>query len=185
MKVKEFWRKTVHMAFGLLITLLIWSVPRQTAIMVLGAGLLVGLWLIDLVMRGYNIPVISDLVDHLERPDAYPGMGAFFFVFSSLVTLILFPSEITAIGVLVLSVLDGMATLLGLKYGKTRIIHNKTMEGTGGAIFITFVILLFLMNPVQSAVIACIAGIVELASPIDDNLLIPPVIAVLLTLIPL
>lgn len=182
--MNEFWRKTVHMVFGLLITLLIWTVPKETALMVLGAGLLGGLWFIDLVMRGFRVPIISDLVDHLERPDAYPGMGAFFFVFSSLVTLILFPSDITAIGVLVLSVLDGMATLLGLRFGKTRIINHKSVEGSGGAIFCTFLVLLFLMNPVQSAVIAFVAGIVELVSPVDDNLLIPPVVAVLLIIIP-
>ena len=172
------------MVFGLLITLLIWIVPKETALMILGVGLLGGLWFIDLVMRGFHVPVISDLVNHLERPDAYPGMGAFFFVFSSLVTLILFPSDVTAIGVLVLSVLDGMATLIGLRYGKTRIINHKSLEGSGGAVFITFLVLLFLMNPVQSAVIAIIAGFFELVSPIDDNLLIPPVIGVLLTIIP-
>lgn len=182
--MNEVWRKTVHMVFGLLITLLIWIVPRDFSLMILGAGLLGGLWFIDLEMRGIHVPIISSLIEHLERPGVFPGKGAFFFVFSSLVTLILFPSEITAIGVLVLSVLDGMATLFGLRYGRIRIINHKSIEGSLGAVLITFLILLVIMNPVQAAIISIVAGVVELGSPVDDNLLIPLVVAVLLTVIP-
>ncbi|MFH0968273.1 MAG: hypothetical protein V1862_11390 [Methanobacteriota archaeon] len=182
--MNEFWRKTVHLVFGLLIALLIWSIPKEIALMVLGAGLLGGLWFIDLSMRDIQVPVISHILLYLERDDVFPGKGAFFFVFASLVTLILFPSEIAAISVLVLSVLDGLATLIGLRYGRIRIINHKSIEGSGGAIIITFLVLIFIINPVQAAIISVVAGIVELASPIDDNLIIPPVVAVLMTFIP-
>ncbi|PKL59886.1 MAG: hypothetical protein CVV33_05535 [Methanomicrobiales archaeon HGW-Methanomicrobiales-4] len=182
--MNEFWRKTVHLGFGLLIAFLIWSVPKNISLTILGAGLLGGLWFIDLAMRGIQVPVISHLLLHLERDGVFPGKGAFFFVFSSLVTLILFPSEITAISVLVLAVLDGVATLIGLRYGRIRIINHKSIEGSGGAVIITFMALAFFMNPVQAAAISVVAGIVELASPIDDNLVIPPVVALLMTFIP-
>ena len=182
--MNELLRKTVHLIFGLLITLLIWIVPKEEALMILGAGLLVGLGFIDLTMRGIQVPVISHLLHYLERDGVFPGKGAFFFVFSSLVTLILFSSPTAAVGVLVLSVLDGMATLIGLRYGRIRIINHKSIEGSGGAVLITFCVLVFIMNPVQAIVISVVAGIVELASPVDDNLLIPLVVAVLLTYIP-
>ncbi len=182
--MNEFWRKTVHMVFGLLIALLIWIFPRDTALMVLGAGLLGGLWFIDLIMRGFRLPVISSLVDSLERPGVFPGKGAFYFVFSSLVTLILFPPAITAVGVLVLAVLDGLATIFGLRYGRIRIINHKSIEGSGGAVLITFLVLLLFLSPAQALVVALVAGIVELGSPVDDNLLIPLVVAILLTVIP-
>jgi len=182
--MNEFWRKTVHLVFGLLISLLIWSVPRDITIILLGAGLLGGLWFIDLAMRGIQVPLISHLLLHLERDGVFPGKGAFFFVFSSLVTVILFPSYIAAISVLVLSVLDGTATLIGLRYGRIRIINHKSIEGSGGAILVTFLVLLCVMNPIQALIISLIAGIVELASPVDDNLVIPLVVALLMTYIP-
>ncbi|MDD1730057.1 MAG: hypothetical protein LUQ50_13430 [Methanospirillum sp.] len=178
--MNEFWRKTVHMVFGLLITLLIWYAPRETTLMLLGAGLLGGLWFIDLAIRNIQVPVISQLLFHLERPGVFPGKGAFFFVFSALVTLILFPSQIAAQGIFILSVLDGMATIFGLRYGRIRIINHKSIEGTGGAILVTFACLLFIMNPVHAAILSIVAGLVELASPIDDNLLIPLVVDLLL-----
>lgn len=182
--MNEFWRKTVHLVFGLLIALLIWLVPREQVLLILGAGLLAGLWIIDLTIRGIRIPVISHLLLHLERDGVFPGKGAFFFVFSSLVTLMFFPSPVTAGAVLVLSVLDGTATLIGLRYGRIRLINHKSIEGSLGAVLITVFVLIWFMNPVQAVVISVIAGIVELASPVDDNLVIPPVVAVLMTLIP-
>lgn len=182
--MNEFWRKVFHLVFGLLISLFIWLVPKEQSLIILSAGLLGGLCIIDLTMHNIEIPGISHLLFHLERPGVIPGKGAFFFVFSTLITLILFPSFVAAQSVLVLAVLDGMATIFGLKYGRIRIINHKSIEGTGGAILVTWLVLLMIMNPVQAAVIAIISGIVELVSPIDDNLLIPVVVAVLITFIP-
>jgi dolichol kinase len=180
----EFWRKTVHLIFGLLITFFILTFPKDMVIMLLAAGLLGGLWFIDLAMRGINVPVISHLLYYLERDGVFPGKGAFFFVFSAFIITILFSSEIAATGVLVLAVLDGFATLIGLRYGRIRIINHKSIEGTAGAIIITIGVLFFFLSPIQAIVIAFIAGLVELASPVDDNLLIPLVVAILLAFIP-
>lgn len=182
--MNEFWRKTFHVIFGLGIAAGIWYGPTELVLPILAAGLLVGLGLIDLVMRGGSIPIISHLLTHLERPGVFPGKGAFYFVFSAFVTLIFFPASVTALSVLVLAVLDGMVTILGLRYGRIRIINHKSIEGTGGAILVTFGILLMLVSPLNAVIIAVVAGIIELVSPIDDNLLIPPVVALLVTIMP-
>ncbi|HWQ67396.1 MAG TPA: hypothetical protein VN372_11045 [Methanospirillum sp.] len=181
--MSEFLRKVVHMVFGLLITLLIWQIPKVISLMIIGVGLLVGLVFIDLAMRGFQIPIITHLINGLERPGVFPGKGAFFFGISALVTLILFPAPVAAIGVFTLSVLDGIATIIGLRYGRIRIINHKSIEGTCGAIAVTFVMLLLLMNPIQAGIVAIVAGIVELASPVDDNLIIPIAVATIVTYI--
>jgi dolichol kinase len=95
-----------------------------------------------------------------------------------------FPSQTAATAVLVLSVLDGFATIIGLRYGRIRIINRKSVEGSIGAVLITILVLVFLMPPVQAVIVAVVAGIIELGSPIDDNLVIPVVVASLLTVIP-
>jgi phytol kinase len=182
--MNEFWRKTVHMVFGLLITLLIYIVPKESTLLILGVGLLVGLWFIDLEMRKIRVPLIHQLLFHLERPGVFPGKGAFYFVFTALVTLIIFPSSVAAQGILILSVLDGMATLLGLRYGSIRIMNHKSIEGSFGAILVTFIVLLFFVDPVKAAVLSVVAGIVELGSPIDDNLLLPLVVDLLVVMVP-
>jgi len=183
--MNEYWRKTFHMVFGLLISLLIWLVPKEYALIILGFGLLVGLWFIDLAMRDIQVPVIRELLFHLERPGVFPGKGAVYFVLSALVTLILFPSVVAAQGILILSVLDGMATILGLRYGRIRIINHKSIEGSCGAILVTFVVLLFIMNPIHAAILSVVAGVVELGSPIDDNLLLPLVADLLIIVLAL
>jgi len=182
--MNEFWRKTVHMVFGLLITLLIYIVPKESTLLILGVGLLVGLWFIDLEMRKIRVPLIHQLLFHLERPGVFPGKGAFYFVFTALVTLIIFPSSVAAQGILILSVLDGMATILGLRYGRIRIMNHKSIEGSFGAILVTFIVLLFFVDPVKAAVLSVVAGIVELGSPIDDNLLLPLVVDLLVVMVP-
>jgi len=83
-----------------------------------------------------------------------------------------------------LAVLDGVATIAGTRFGRTRIYNGKSAEGTGTGIFITFLVLLLFISIHGALIVAVIAGIIELISPIDDNLVIPVSICLILTVIP-
>ena len=87
---------------------------------------------------------------------------------------------------LVLSFLDGVSTIVGINFGKTRIYKHKSLEGSLSGIICGFLALyLFLPIPtVTAAVTAVIAGITELISPVDDNLTIPIAVCIALTLLP-
>jgi dolichol kinase len=95
---------------------------------------------------------------------------------------VIFEKEVVVPAIVALSLLDGVATIVGYHYGKHPIVNGKTAEGTGSGIFLTFLALLPLLPPVQAAVSAVVAGLVELFSPVDDNLTIPVFVCIALTL---
>jgi dolichol kinase len=181
--MNEYLRKTSHLLFGLLVAGVILIFPTYQAAMIIGFSLYGGLILIDLCMKGYKIPLISMIIHHMEREGEFPGKGAFFFVFSALVTLMFFPPVVAAVSVAVLAVLDGFSTIFGIRFGKHRIWKKKTLEGFLGGVIITAALLLFISPPVYAILISLVAGFVELLSPVDDNLIIPWVVAMLITLL--
>jgi dolichol kinase len=182
--MRETLRKLVHLLFGLGIAGLVIVIPRSLMIDLLAISIFCGLVLSELISRGYGIPFISRFVKFLDREDALPGRGALYFAISSLVCLILFPVAVVIPAIIALAILDGVATIAGRRFGKTRIWNGKTLEGTVMAMAVTFVCLLPFLPPPGAGVATVVAGVVELVSPIDDNLTIPVSVCVVLTLIP-
>jgi len=111
--------------------------------------------------------------------------GASWVIIGAAVTLFIF-NEITAIiGLLVLSIADSLAAIVGIKFGKTQL-FSKSLEGSM-AFFVTATIIVFSLSSASAYVnIAAVttATVVELfATPrINDNLLIPMSTAIILTI---
>ncbi len=79
--------------------------------------------------------------------------------------------------------LDGVAAVTGMRFGRRIIYEGKSLEGTGTGIFVTFLVLVLFMPVYGALIVAVVAGILEMFSPVDDNLIIPVGICILLTLI--
>ena len=109
------------------------------------------------------------------------GMGAMNFFMGSLVAIFFFSREYAGISIIILGVSDGIATIMGLK-SKHKIYESKTFEGTIGFFTTCFLILFLTTTPFQAILISIILSVIELISPVDDNLLIPPACALLLSL---
>jgi dolichol kinase len=182
--MQELFRKLVHILFGLAIAAMVLMVDHTVAVMVLALGLFFGVIFVDLILRGYRLFLFSALVDYADRGDSLPGKGALFFAVGALATVILFPVQAAVPALVTVAVLDGVATLVGVRFGKNRISNGKSLEGTAAAILVTAVFLLPFLTLPGVAVVAVIAGLIELLSPIDDNLVIPVVVALLLSLMP-
>jgi phytol kinase len=182
--MQELARKLIHLVFGLAIVGIILVLDHTTATAVLAGGLFIGIILIDLILRGYTLPVFSAVVNYVDRCDPLPGKGAFYFAVSALTCVILFPVPVVIPALVTLAVLDGVATIAGTRFGRTRIYNGKSAEGTGTGIFVTFLVLLLFMSVPGALIVAVIAGIIELFSPVDDNLVIPVSICIFLTVIP-
>jgi dolichol kinase len=182
--MQELTRKLIHLVFGLAIAgmLVVLDVPTATAI--LAGGLFSGIILVDLILRGYTLPVFSALVKYVDRCDPLPGKGALYFAISALTCVIFFSKPVVIPALVSLAVLDGVATIAGIRFGKNRIHNGKSLEGAVAAIIVTFLVLLLVMPVPGAMVVAISAGIIELYSPVDDNLVIPFSICVLLTAIP-
>ena len=101
--------------------------------------------------------------------------GASYVFFSSSVIIYIFPKEIAILSLLIMSISDSMAAIIGQKYGKVKI-FEKTLEGTT-AFFLSSILLLLLFRiqlfPGILAII--ISTLVESSNflGIDDNLSVP------------
>ena len=182
--MKEHFRKLIHLIFGLLIAGMVYATGKTTATAILAGGLFIGLVLVDLILRGYKIPLFSLLVDHLDRNDRLPGKGALMFAVSALVCVILFPVSIAVPAIVTLAVLDSVTTIIGKSFGRHRIYNGKSWEGTTAGIVVTTIVLLAFMSLTGAVAVAVLAGIIELVSPVDDNLVIPVAVSAFLALVP-
>jgi len=108
--------------------------------------------------------------------------GNLFFAISCLFCVALFPKEIVVPAVITFSILDGLASLFGYYFGRHRIFNHKTAEGTLGGMAVTLIVLVLFVPPSTAALAVVVAGVIELFSPLDDNLLIPPGVCIALSL---
>jgi phytol kinase len=181
--MKESLRQLMHLLFGLLIAGFIAVFPRDTVIPVLALSLFSGFLLSDAIARRFRVPMISPMIDMMERDVSIPGKGALYFALSALFCSIFFDFAAVVIAIVVLAVLDSATTYIGLRFGRHTITNGKTIEGTGGGILITWGALLPFLPPGTGLLVAAVGGIVELVSPIDDNLVLPVIICLLLAVI--
>jgi dolichol kinase len=182
--MRETVRQLIHLVFGLAIAAIVYFFEHGIVIAFMAGGLLVGVFLVDLILRGYTVPIVSPLVQYGDRSDPLPGKGAFFFAISALACIILFPVAVVVPALVALSVLDSISTLVGVKFGRHRIHNGKSWEGTLAGISVTVIALVPLLTLPGAVVVSVITGIIELFSPVDDNLLIPVGVCLLLTLVP-
>ena len=182
--MREIVRQAIHLCFGLAIAAFVYFVDHAMVTAALAGGLLIGVVLVDLILRGYYVPVISPLVQYGDRCDPLPGKGAFFFAVSALACIILFPVPVVVPALVALSVLDSVATLAGTRFGRHRIHNGKSWEGTLSGIAVTVLALVPFLTVPGALIAAIVTGIIELFSPVDDNLVIPVGVCLLLTLVP-
>ncbi|WP_317064527.1 diacylglycerol/polyprenol kinase family protein [Methanoculleus caldifontis] len=176
-------RQLVHLVFGLGIAGFVFLADRDLVFAALALALFAGFILSDAVSRGYTIPVVSPVIANLERRDAAPGKGALFFTLGALFSLVFFDKEIVFLSLVVLSLLDSVTTLVGIRFGRTRIYNHKSLEGTVAGIAVTAAALALFVPPAPALVTAAAAGLTELVSPVDDNLVIPVVACLVLTVL--
>lgn len=176
-------RKAVHLIFGLAIACFILFSERRLALYALVIALFLGFILSDALSRGYTIPGVSKIIATLERRDVLPGKGALFFALGALFSLTFFPKEVAFIGLVVLALLDSVTTLVGLRFGRTRIYNHKSIEATLAGFAATTAALLFLIPAHAAILTSAAAAFAELVSPVDDNLIVPAVVCIVLTVL--
>jgi len=124
---------------------------------------------------------------NFDRPGKFTAKGAIIFFVGTLIVILLFAPFFAALSILVLSISDSLATIAGYYVGKHVLYKKKTIEGTLVFFASTLVILvLFIITPMKALVIALLVSATELLTPkyLDDNLTIPFVTGLLLSLLP-
>ena len=182
--MQELVRKLIHIILGLGIAGMVLFLDHSTVTAILAIGLFFGIILVDLVLRGYMLPVIAPILNYVDRDDPLPAKGALYFAISTLSCVILFPVPVVVPALVSWAVLDGIAAIAGRRFGSTRVFRGKSPEGTVAGILVTFPVLILLISWYGAMVVVVVAGILEMVSPVDDNLIIPVGICILFTAIP-
>ena len=112
--------------------------------------------------------------------------ASYYLLGCSIVVLFFDNTNIIIASLLIMSISDSFAALVGVKFGKTKIYGNKSLEGSFAFYVSTIIILYFFINSLtgfEYMYISFLITLVELFSfyKINDNLTIPVFGAIILT----
>lgn len=179
----ETFRQVVHLLMGLLGAAVILRLDDQEALVFVSAVLVVLFLLCDAFTRGYDLPVLSGVMDEAERRGKVPLKGGIAYAIGALFCLAVFGREYTAVGLVTLGLLDSVSTIAGLRFGRHTIRGSKSLEGTLTGAVAAALALIFLVPWWAAVVVAGVAGVVEAYSPLDDNVAIQVVVCLTLALL--
>ena len=149
---------------------------------ILAGALLVGFLVSDALV---GVPTHASrsgrFVGTFIRVRELPGGGANYTGLSLLAALLLLPASSAAAATIAFGVLDSVSTIAGLRYGRRRLWNGKSIEGTLAAFAFTVPVLLPFLTPVAAVAVAFVGALAELVLPVNDNLVVPLLLALLVT----
>ncbi|MCM2466723.1 diacylglycerol/polyprenol kinase family protein [Methanoculleus oceani] len=165
----ETFRQTVHLLMGVLGAAVILRLDDRWAFIFVSAALVLQFLVCDAFTRGYDVPVLSRVMDESERTGKVPLKGGIAYAAGALFCLAVFGREYTAVGLVTVGVLDSVATVVGLRFGRHTLVGSKSLEGTVAGAVAAALALSFLIPWWAAAVVAGVAGVIEACFPLDDN----------------
>lgn len=189
----ELKRKAFHVCLGTLLSILIWY-DVLTAELLLPL-IVLGLML-SLIEKKRKLPFFSFLLDLFEREETrkrLPGEPLLFFLMGTYIVLQFFPKEVALASLMVLTFGDSAAHLFGVHFGRVKhpFTDKKFLEGMlAGMVAGFFPALLFVswMEALAASIVAMMFEALEVEFKwfrIDDNLIIPVIAALSITLVQL
>lgn len=184
----EFLRKIIHL-FDSIIPLSLLFIERETLLYIL-LPITITFTFLDL-SRHYIVTLgkiyyyfFSRVTREIEKKKNNVT-GASYYLVGCLITVYFFTdTSIIISSLLIMSISDSFAALIGVRYGITKIYNNKSLEGSFAFLVCTYIILLifFNINIFLLLFISVIITLVELFSfyRLNDNLTIPISAALLL-----
>jgi dolichol kinase len=173
----EITRKLVHL--GTLVVPAGYALTDESTVLYCLVPFFFCFLLVDL-LRQVHPGIASIFRKHIEprvlrEKERFTWMGATYFLFSSLLTILLFPKNIAIVSLLILILSDTAAAIVGKWIGGIRI-FNKTLEGS--AAFLVVALIIVWLSPkldrLAGSLAAFGATLIELLPlGLDDNLTIP------------
>jgi len=140
-------------------------------------------------IKGAHAPLFSTVTRRAAlKPELYEFVTApILFALGIMGPLIFFPVPINYASIMILALGDGAATLFGKKFGRTVFPFNKgkRVEGSIFGFLFAFLGARLFVSPVKALVGATVGMLVEsLPAPVSDNLAVPIVSGLIMTIIP-
>lgn len=180
----EFRRQLLHMGFGIFLIIMLYlgffNVYHLMGILILG-------YTASQLCKRYRVPIASWVMDRFEREEyrkTFPGKGPIFFMIGSILVVFFFPLKIALASMLMLSVGDALSHIFGKMLSKTTYKYLKSVEGTVVGIVFSFLGALIFVDVALALWGSVIAmGLEGFDFGFDDNLYIPIVAAIVMSLI--
>lgn len=139
----------------------------------------------------FALKVMGPLMRKSEM-DSFSGLP--FYALGIALTILLFQKDIALLSIMFLVFADPMASVVGVLWGKDKILPNKSLQGTLAGFFICYaIVMLYLLDASDpkvnilgfSLAAAVVGAVSELLSAfnIDDNLTIPVISGAGLTIL--
>ena len=183
-------RQLFHMLLGIaVVALLLYGLISKSHIFFL---IIIGI-IVSFLSKKFKIPIIFWFLKNFEREKelkTFPGKGIIFYLIGVFLVLSFFPLHIAMPSILILAFGDSASHLFGIRYGKIKhpFTDKKFIEGMIAGFIAAFIgALVFL--PWHEAIIASffamLAEGLEIrigAEQVDDNIIIPLVAAIAISL---
>lgn len=168
-------RQLVHLFLGFFIALCLFTLePLLGKLVVL--PLIFGVLFLFILQKFKDNPLSKFLIEHFERErdrQKFPYKGAILYGFGVSIPILILDINPACAIIAILSVGDSISTLIGKNFGKRRIGH-KSLEGSLAFLFSSFLAaIIFLPSPFIVLLLSILGTLIELFSPIDDNLAVP------------
>jgi glycerol-3-phosphate acyltransferase PlsY len=173
----EIRRKIVHLAT--LIIPIVYALTSRETVLIFLLPIFLGLLSIDL-LRHFHSGLASLFRKYflgrvLREEENATFMGSTYFLFSTILTILLFPESIAIVSLLFLILSDTAAALVGKGIGRISL-FGKTLEGSAAFCFSSFLIVwiypnLNLLPGFLGALGATVAEVLPIG--VDDNVTIP------------
>ena len=188
----EIKRQIVHIILGILIVILLnFNLINATYLFFI---FIFGLILSSLSTK-FNIPVIHQFLRTFDREkdlEKFPGKGAIFYVLGAFIVVLIFPKDIALASIMILALGDSVSRLVGpYGYLKHPFHNEKFFEGVIAGAVAGFIGALFFVSWLPALIASSVSMLIEGIDlriknfKIDDNLLIPIVAGVVISLIEL
>jgi len=179
-------RKIWHATMVLLMTLVYVKVDRKTALLIISLGMLFFTSADMLRLRWPWLNRVFLLVFHrvMRKHEAHGLAGTTFLLTGVFFSIFLFHKDVVTITLLFLALGDPIASYFGIRYGKDRIVKNKSLQGTLAAFLCCTVIAfayfsfhkLMMDRIVLVSLVSGLIGALSEMLPVgklDDNLTFP------------
>lgn len=173
----EIIRKAIHFFIAAVPSLA--AINKAATVGILMAGTLGYTIMEYLRLSGVKVPVISSLTSVASRPRDRGRfvMGPVTLGLGALIALLLYPSPAAAIAIYALAFGDGIASLVGKFFGKTRpaFLFGKSVEGSLACFSAVLASAYAVSGSMRVAFTAAFTAMVVEALPLEDydNMLIP------------
>ncbi len=172
----EIRRQFLHYFFGCLVILLVGTVGVVPYIFINIGVLAIGFSLSLMIKRKAKTFLVHDIVKLVGRQEEafLPGKGALsFFAGTLAISFLFYNNLLIVLGALVVLVFgDSIATVAGKKFGSICLPNRRSAEGTVAGILVS-AFYLWMLFPLEIALLASTGGMLAELLEFEDNLTIP------------